>query len=252
MKIEGNNPRVLGRLLEELSWVGQKIKEYRQGGRGFENVLTAEVLQSLDFLPRQSFLGEIVKASHGALEARIKLQQEIEEVEFTLLPGNFYLIPSASVHRNGLAVQPDGIIQTPSTFVVLEAKRIRRSSFQAEQLAREFVLVMKEASERNSQPILWLILGSEPPVLIRGHGRQDPIDAIEIYLESVLERSENNAFEKSELLQEAHKVVCWTTWQTISDVVSEQLANLYIPDKSIKNCVERLANSIVQSIAWHS
>jgi hypothetical protein len=99
---------------------------------------------------------------------------------------------------------------------------------------------------------LWLILGSEPPVLLRGHGRKNPIDAIEIHLESVLERSENHTFEKSALLQEANKVVCWTTWQAISDVVSEQLANLYIPDKSIKDCVERLANSIVQSIAWHS
>ncbi|WP_126386102.1 hypothetical protein [Pseudanabaena sp. ABRG5-3] len=252
MRIEKNNSRVLGRLLEELSWMGQTIKEYRQGGKGFENVLTAEVFQALDFLPRQAFLGAIVKASHGALEARIQLQQEIEEAKFTLLPSNFYLIPSASLHRNGLAVQPDGIIQTPSTFVVLEAKRIKRSYFQAEQLAREFVLVMKEAYEKNSQPILWLILGSEPPVLIRGHGRQNPIDAIEFHLESVLERSENHTFEKSKLLQEAHKVVCWTTWQTISTVVSEQLSNLYVPDKSIKNCVERLANSISQSITWHS
>ena len=56
-----NNSSVLGRLLEELSWVGKTIKNYREGGRGYENVLTAEVFQSLDFLPRKHFFGEIVK-----------------------------------------------------------------------------------------------------------------------------------------------------------------------------------------------
>ncbi|MBD2648195.1 hypothetical protein H6G92_18560, partial [Nostoc foliaceum FACHB-393] len=48
-----SNSRVIGRLLQELSWVGSTIKEYRDGGRGFENVLTAEVFLALDFLPRQ-------------------------------------------------------------------------------------------------------------------------------------------------------------------------------------------------------
>lgn len=56
------NCTVLGRLLEELSWDGNTIKAYRYGGRGFENVLTAEVFQALYFLPRQAFLG----ALHGS------------------------------------------------------------------------------------------------------------------------------------------------------------------------------------------
>ena len=252
MDLTSNNPRVLGRLLEELSWVGNTIKDYREGGRGFENVLTAEVLQSLDFLPRQSFLGSIVEVSQGAIESRKKLREEIEQAEFTLLPGNFYLIPSAKLHRNGLAVQPEGIIQTPSNFVVIEAKRIKKSSFQKEQLAREFVLVMKEAFLRNRQPILWLILGSEPPVSVLGHGKLTPVDAIELHLESVLQRAENHDFNKSVLLEKAHEVVCWTTWKTISNVVSEKFSSLYIPDASVKACVQRLVNSIVESIEWHS
>ncbi|PZO39038.1 MAG: hypothetical protein DCF19_15015 [Pseudanabaena frigida] len=252
MNLASNNPRVLGRLLEELSWVGNTIKDYREGGRGFENVLTAEVLQALDFLPRQSFLGSVVEVSQGAMEARKKLREEIEQAEFTLLPGNFYLIPSAKLHRNSLAVQPDGIIQTPSNFVVIEAKRIKRSSFQKEQLAREFVLVMQEALLRNRQPILWLILGSEPPISVLGHGRLNPVDAIEIYLESVLQRTENHDFDKSVLLEKAHEVVCWTTWKAISNVVSEQFSSLSIPDASVKDCVQRLVSSIVQSIEWHS
>ena len=47
------NASVLGRLLEELSWAGNTIRNYREGGRGYENVLTAEALQGLDFLPRK-------------------------------------------------------------------------------------------------------------------------------------------------------------------------------------------------------
>lgn len=43
----------LGRLLQELSWVGSNIRAYRNGGLGFENVLTAEVLTVLDYLPRR-------------------------------------------------------------------------------------------------------------------------------------------------------------------------------------------------------
>ncbi len=55
MSIE--DPTVLGRLLEELSWEGHgRIKTaYRTGGRGQENVLAAEVLMPLDFLPRSQF-----------------------------------------------------------------------------------------------------------------------------------------------------------------------------------------------------
>lgn len=111
---------------------------------------------------------------------------------------------------------------------------------------------MKEAFLRNRQPILWLILGSEPPVSVLGHGKLTPVDAIELHLESVLQRAENHDFNKSVLLEKAHEVVCWTTWKTISNVVSEKFSSLYIPDASVKACVQRLVNSIVESIEWHS
>jgi hypothetical protein len=80
------NSSVVGRLLEELSWVGATIRNYRNGGRGYENVLTAEALQALDFLPRGAFLGAVLDVAHGADTARAKLISEIEEAKFTLLP----------------------------------------------------------------------------------------------------------------------------------------------------------------------
>jgi hypothetical protein len=51
-----SNASALGRFLEELSWCGVTIRNYRDGGRGYENVLTTEVLQGLDLLPRSPFL----------------------------------------------------------------------------------------------------------------------------------------------------------------------------------------------------
>ncbi|BBD63444.1 hypothetical protein NIES2109_62940 (plasmid) [Nostoc sp. HK-01] len=247
-----SNSKVIGQLLQQISWVGNTVKAYRNGGQGFEDVLTAEVFLALDFLPRQSFLGAVIEASLGATKVRTLLQQEIEQADFTLYPGSFFLTPSGRVNQKELAVQPDGVIKTPSCFGLIEAKRIKRSSFQSEQLAREFVLVMKEALNQNQEPILWLILGEEPPVSVQGHGRLNPIDAIELHLESVLSRTENHNFEKSLLLQQVDEVVCWTTWQTIAEVVQKQLTEITITEPSARGCVQRLANSVVQSIIWHS
>jgi hypothetical protein len=74
------NASVIGRLLEEISWEGSAVSGYRSGGRGRENVLTAEVLQALDYLPRAQFLGSVVAAAHGADNARARLIEEIEDM----------------------------------------------------------------------------------------------------------------------------------------------------------------------------
>ena len=52
----------IDRLLDELSWEGN-ARKYRGGGRGLENVLTAEVFQALDFLPRDAFLGAVLRGA---------------------------------------------------------------------------------------------------------------------------------------------------------------------------------------------
>jgi hypothetical protein len=72
---------VLGRLLDEISWEGRSVRGYRGGGRGRENVLTAEVMTALDFLPRASFLGAVLDNAQGADAARAVLASEIEEAE---------------------------------------------------------------------------------------------------------------------------------------------------------------------------
>lgn len=85
-----NAPRVLGRLLQEISWEGN-ARHYRQGGRGLENVLTAEVFQALDFLPRTEFFGRALKSAVGAGGAIQRLSSEIEGAKLSLLPGDHEL-----------------------------------------------------------------------------------------------------------------------------------------------------------------
>ena len=142
------NTSVLGRLLEELSWEGSSIRRYRHGGRGYENVLTAEVLLALDFLPRQAFLGAVLRAAHGSETTLARIADEIEAAELTLLPEELKLRPSGASYQEQVVVQPDGMITSPHCVVMIEAKRIRKSKFQTEQLAREYIALMRDAAGR--------------------------------------------------------------------------------------------------------
>ena len=157
---------VIGRLLQELSWSGESIRGYRNGGLGNENVLTAEALQGLDFLPRAGFLGAVVAAAHGAPAARAGLVDQVDAATVTLLPGDMPLQASVGADAAPVCVQPDGLLVSPDCYCVLEAKRLRRGSFQTEQLAREFLLVREHAAGRT--PLLLLILAAAPPVPIQG------------------------------------------------------------------------------------
>jgi hypothetical protein len=83
-----DNRLALGRLLQELSWADVALSQLRDGGRGIENVLTAEVFQALDFLPRAYFLAPLLRAGHVAGAARARLADEAEDAAITVLPGN--------------------------------------------------------------------------------------------------------------------------------------------------------------------
>lgn len=85
-------PSILQQLLQEISFDGLQVNRYRDGGLGMENVLTAEVLIGLDFLPRQHFLGAIIQNLHGNIgEIRTKLMEEVENASVTFLSKRFTL-----------------------------------------------------------------------------------------------------------------------------------------------------------------
>lgn len=247
---DGTIPSVIGRLLAEVSWDGSMVKRYRHGGRRYENVLMAECFQALDFLPRANFIGAVLRDfTKGAEEAVADLIADIEQASFDLLPGNRYLKPSGGTHQNSIAVQPDGIIETERTLCLIEAKRISGGAFQSHQLAKEYLLVTRDASTRT--PLLLLILGHEPPVKIQGEKRMSIGDSIRKQLDEVYESMDSHPMAREQLHHSVDSVVAWTTWRAVANCVEKQLQLFTCDSESIHASVRRLANSLCKAIKWH-
>jgi len=192
------NLSIIGSLLGDISWAGKTVKKYRKGGKGFENVLSVEVLQLLYFLPRREFLGEILNSLHTINKTAVdRLIQEIEQVEMNLFPGNHYLKAKPTSHQRGISVQPDGILQTSSIYGLLELKRIKRGSFQRLQLAKEYYLVTRDAKDKI--PLLILIIPHEPPVKVQSNRRVDIVDYIHHTLPEVYETADSHHLSLSQL-----------------------------------------------------
>ena len=236
----------VGKLLEEVSW--EKAKNYRAGGRGLENVLTAEVLLGLDFLPRRAFLGEIFQSAHGALSARNLCTDEAAAASLHFLPGELEVQPGPGASQR-VVVQPDAIIQSPSAYVLVEAKRIRSSAFQPEQLAREYLALLANAG--GAVPVL-LLLGVEPPVAVKGRGHFSVEDAIEAFLEPVLHRVGDEPGSVAELMARIPEVCCWITWREVADCVERALQQLVVEDPAVRASVERIARFVTNAISWHA
>ena len=241
---------VLGRLLQELSWEGKNIARYRHGGAGYENVLTAEAFIGLDFLPREAFLGAVLRRATGADTARAKLAQEIEDAQITVLPDEVKLRPSQGSYQDQLVVQPDALISSPNCFALVEAKRIRGGAFQAEQLSREYVAVMRDAGGRT--PLLLLLLGAPPPVVVKGLGRLSLEDAVLRGLGAVLATAEDHGLDEETLRAGLPGALARITWQEIGEVVRQQQASFRSSDPAVEGTVERLADSVVHAIERHA
>ena len=247
------NNSILGSLLREISWVGGSnlAEHYRNGGLGIENVLAAEVLQGLDFLPRQHFLGAVISELSGhILPVREKLMTEIEQISISLLTQHFYLRPSEKSHDTKIDVQPDGFLVSPSIFGLIECKPMKRSSFGSEQLAREFVIATREA--RGRLPMLMLILGEEPPVRIEGAGRQAIRNAILDNLEAVRGMTEQHPYSYSELKDMVDTSVAWITWRRISEIVVGQMKTIAAESPSVLASIQRLADAVTGAIERHN
>jgi hypothetical protein len=240
------SPSLLGRLLEEISWEGN-ARHYREGGRGRENVLTAEVFQALDFLPRAAFLGRILESLlGGALDAVKVLSKEVEQLTFSFLPGDIFLDKTTE-----FCVQPDVVIESPSVYCLVEAKRIKPGAFQAEQLAREYLAVVQEAQDRGRQALLLLVLPENPPVAVSGYGRLEIREAIANSLTLVLLRCDHAFQPPEELLSDVSSVVAHTTWTALAQAIDAGLHEFSCGDRSVDASVLRVANAALTAIKWH-
>ncbi|MDX6279444.1 MAG: hypothetical protein QOH03_515 [Kribbellaceae bacterium] len=238
------NTSMLGRLLEEISWEGRLVRGYRNGGRGRENVLTAEVLGPLSYLPRSTFLAAVFRAAHGADETRELIASEAEQAQIILLPDESTLSPGGTV------VQPDGLLTTPSTHVLIESKGMGKSAFQPEQLSREYVCVLRDAGP--ARPLLLLITPDPPPVPVKGHGRLPIEDAINLFLEPVLARTTGLDVPGAELASRIPESVAWITWTELRDAIATAEIDLSTLPNDIAGTVRRLRDDLLTAIDWHS
>jgi len=242
-------PSAVGRLLREISWEGN-ARRYRRGGQGQENVLTVEVFQALDFLPRTEFLGRIISSAQGGSRATLKLlAEQVEELTFSLLPGDIALASDPPKGKGRFTLQPDGILQSPFVYCMLEAKRIKRSAFQPEQLAKEFLAVLQEAGNRSG--LLFLVLPEAPPVSVTKCGRLALREAVTNWLPRVHERADGEFPPIAHLCSAIDSTLVYTTWRRIYEEVEDALCKFSSPDPSVNRSVRRLANSVLDAINWH-
>lgn len=234
---ETGPPTPLTSLLDEISYEGN-AKKYRGGGRGTENALTAEVFDALALLPRRAFLGGVLAAAQGADLARAALIASIELADVHVLPGDVQ--PETGDGREApWSVQPDAIISSTSAYCLVEAKRIQGGSFQPRQLARTAITARDRAGGRPS--LVLLVLGSPPPILVKGRGRRT-VDAATTADEVI-------GFE----IPDPTTTVAWTTWNQIAQASENGLAMLpSATDPSLAASIERLARRVSGSVRWHS
>ena len=239
------NTSVIGRLLEEISWEGASVRGYRLGGRGRENVLTAEIFLPLGYLPRRAFLGEVLRVAHGADEARAAVIRDIEPAVLTLLPDETVLPPT------GIVVQPDATLVSVSTHVLVEAKRIRASSFSGGATSAG---VPGPGSRRWAADAIAACRSRlATPVRLAGHaGRVALQEAVTLHLGTVYNRVDGVPLDLDEMTRRLPETLAWITWSEIQQTVACQAGRCANLDQELASTIRRLSASVTTAIDWHA
>jgi hypothetical protein len=243
-------PTTVSRLLWHVSW-GGNANPYRAGGQGLEDVLTAEVFQALDFLPRGSFIRKVLDGAHGARETMSTLTAEVEDIEVAYLPGDIPVC-DPSLLGNGPHVQPDVILRSPSVLCFVEAKRTKSGgSFQFGQLAREYLAVCREARNSHQKPLLLLVLPKEPPFHVGKVGPRTIGEELSGVTDPCGPDQAGRSIAHAEE-PEWDGVVAYVTWHEIQRTVQSAVEGFGSEDDSVVRTVRRLAKTLQNSVDWHS
>jgi len=109
----------------------------KDGGRGLEDVLMADFLQSLSF-SGDEFVNAIVEKAGFS-------NPDLRSCEIKGNAGNYY-IPYEDIKNGVRLAQPDGWIADINTLILLEAKGYRKSaSLNNGQLAKEYLIAQNVA-----------------------------------------------------------------------------------------------------------
>lgn len=224
-------------LLDEISWEGN-ARKYRDGGMGLENVVTTEVFQALDLLPRHHFLAPVLRGLQGGSPGQSStMAEEAEALTVSTLPGDL------TTNCGRVRVQPDALLASDKLYVLVEAKApATRAAFAPHQLAKEIVTTRDNAAGRCA--ILLLVLGTPPPLLVRGHGRLSLNDAIELGAPALTAARVDPS--------PGNTSVRWTTWRHIAAQVQAAAQRFTNPDPSVLTAVTRAVHQLTDAVSVHS
>ena len=148
-----------------------------------------------------------------------------------------------------MSIQPDLLLRMPSTTVLVEAKRIRPGSFQAEQLAREYPVLERDFASPTK--VLLLVLPAPPPVAVRGRGRLSVRDAILQELEAVHTRA-GDPPPLDDLIARLESHCAWLMWGELDRLLQEGLDELSALPPNVAAAIGRGVAAARRAIAWHS
>ena len=121
----------------------------KNGGRGLEDVLMADFLQSLSFAGDE-FVNKILEVADMSLS--------LQSCEIKGNAGNYY-IPYEDIKNGVRLAQPDGWIADENTLILLEAKGYRKSaSLNNGQLAKEYLIAQSVAEKTGRGDNFYILL----------------------------------------------------------------------------------------------
>ncbi len=248
------NMSTLERLLSTMSWEGKLVvKAYRNGGKGMENVLTTEAFNILEFLPRKTFWTPIVNALHMENDStRRTFLKELDSLTFSILPDNYYLKEPVTSHARSMPVQPDGILETDSLYILLEVKPIKPGPFQRYQMTKEYYLVVREAKRLGKTPLLLFVTGKEPPYTVKQYGKANPVPFIQESISHIYSQTKSNTLTLDELINQVEDVVTWVTWNEINQAVKLAGDTYENVDQDTYSAVSRLYEEFQAIIKRHT
>jgi hypothetical protein len=164
---------------------------------------------------------------------------DVEQLSVDLLPGDL-------AHPDlAIRAQPDVLIESSESFIFVEAKRPRRSSFQPDQLAKELMLAAQHGQGRH--PVLLLVLGAPPPVRVQGHGALSIDEAVRLGQQLISTRHRRQVD-----VPDPSRMVAWTTWSQIGADVAAASLSYDNGDESSCRAVSRIANTVAEAIHVHA
>ena len=162
--------------LESMSWGFSRAKNdddkmaflnvdsnLMDGGRGLEDILMADFLQSLSFAG-DAFVNTILK--------KAGISAELQSCEIRGNAGNYY-IPYEDIENGVRLAQPDGWIADRDTLILLEAKGYRKSaSLNKGQLAKEYLIAQNVATHTGRTNFFILLLLNKEEKVYKGGNKE--------------------------------------------------------------------------------